>query len=511
MNKYIKSIILFSTSVCVFSSCSNFDEINTNPNASTQVTPGMIATGILLDMTKQNQYYESFIDHNFVSKHALTAELIRDYQYNKFTEGSFSAYSALKNARKMVESAEGDVKVSYEGLEHFLWAYKLFYQSLDFGDIPYSDALKADEGNLKPKYDTQKDVMKQVLAELDKANELFGQGIPFDGDPLLDGDPLKWQKVVNTFKVKVLINLYLHDSDSDLNVKEQFAELLSSRILMESNEDNLQLVYANKANQIYPYNNVLVGGQSAYVMLSSNLVDSLKMLKDNRLFYFADPAETELAKGVSEGDFDAYVSVDPSLPFNEITASFQQGNCCKLNKRYTDLSNPEGEPIMRLGYSELCFNLAEGIVRGWTTGNAQEYYEQGIRAAMAFVRDHTPEQFVSNRPKITDDYINTYLNSEKVAFAKTKEEQLKQIFQQKYFIYFLQNPWDGYYENRRVGYPILPINPNTNMNQVATQLPKRWTYPQKEYNENKDNLQEALDRQFNGKDLNNDLMWILKN
>ena len=165
MNKYVKSIILFSTSVCVFSSCSNFDEINTNPNASTQVTSGMIATGILLDMTKQNQYYESFIDHNFVSKHALTAELIRDYQYNKFTEGSFSAYSALKNARKMVESAEGDVKVSYEGLEHFLWAYKLFYQSLDFGDIPYSDALKADEGILKPKYDTQKDVMRQVLEE----------------------------------------------------------------------------------------------------------------------------------------------------------------------------------------------------------------------------------------------------------------------------------------------------------------------------------------------------------
>ena len=223
------------------------------------------------------------------------------------------------------------------------------------------------------------------MRKLDKANELFGQGIPFDGDPLLDGDPVKWQKVVNTFKVKVLVNLYLHDSDPELNVKEQFAELLSSRILMESNDDNLQLVYENKANQIYPYNDVLVGGQSAYVMLSSNLVDSLKMLKDNRLFYFADPAETELAKGVSEGDFDAYVSVDPSLPFNEITASFQQGNCCKLNKRYTDLSNPEGEPIMRLGYSELCFNLAEGIVRGWTTGNAQEYYEQGIRAAMAFV------------------------------------------------------------------------------------------------------------------------------
>ena len=48
------------------------------------------------------------------------------------------------------------------------------------------------------------------------------------------------------------------------------------------------------------------------------------------------------------------------------------------------------------------------------------------------------------------------------------------------------------------------------MNDVPNQLPKRWMYPQEEYDENGDNLKIALERQFGGKDDNNDLMWILK-
>ena len=510
MNKYIKLFLTLGICIGVLSSCSHFEEVNTNPNASTKVTPGMLATGILLGMTQQSQYYESFIDHNFLSKHACTAEVLREYQYNKFYEGGFGAYGSLCNAQKMVESATGEVISSYEGLACFIRAYKLFYLSLDLGDIPYSESLQGEQGNFTPKYDSQKEVMKQVLADLDLANELFGKGIDFDGDPLLNGSAEQWRKVVNAFKLKVLVNLYLHDTDADLNVKGCFQELLSSRSLMSGNEDNLQLVYENKAGQIYPYNDVLIGGQSAYVMLASNFVDSLKVLGDYRLFYYADPNKKELEKGLTAADFDAYTSVDPSSPFDEITKLYHEGNCCMLNKRYTDLSNPEGEPIMRLGYAEQCFNIAEGIIRGWASGDAKQYYEEGIRAAMQFVKNHTPERFVEGRPMITDEYISTYLKGEKVGFTADKETQLKQILQQKYFIYFLQNPWDGYYENRRTGYPVLPINPNTNKNEVVTQLPKRWTYPVKEYNNNGENLQVALDRQFGGKDTHNDLMWILK-
>lgn len=510
MNKYIKSLTSILLSLAILSSCSDFDEINSNPNASNDVTAGMLATGMLIGLTKQNSEYYSFIDHNFMSKHAITAELIRNEQYNKLTSTSFGTYGSLRNVSKMVDNASENMKNSYEGLGCFLKAYQLFYLSIQCGDIPYSESLKGEsEGITQPKYDTQKEVMMQVLADLDKAYTLFADARNFDGDPLLKGDVVKWQKVVSAFKLKVLVNLYLHDTDSELKVKEHFKSLLSERKLMESNDDNFQLVYADKGGQVYPYND-LHARSNGYCMLSSNLVDSLKAFDDYRLFYFAEPSAYMLGEGKEEGDFDAYVSIDPSLSFKLITDLYGEKKFTPLNLRYTSLDNPAGEPIVRIGYAEQCFNIAEGIVRGWADGDAKAYYEKGIRAAMGFVKDYTPEQFVKNRPAITEAYLSDYLTNEKVSFAGNKEMQLKQIFQQKYFTYFLQNPWDGYYEHRRVSYPNLPLDPTTNMNQVADKFPTRWMYPQKEYNENSENIKEALDRQFGGKDSNNDLMWILK-
>lgn len=495
--------------IALLFSCSNFDEVNRDPNATDKVAPSMLATGLLIGMTKQDFEYGSFISHNFMSKHALTTELIWETMYNKITRGSFDVYLSLTNVNQMVESADPSVRDSYEALGHFIKAYKLFYLSLDFGDIPYREAAGKGEIVFTPKYDSQKEVMQQILADLDKANDLFSKAPSFEGDPILNGDPVKWQKVTNAFKLKVLINLYLHDSDMDLEVKAQFQELVSKRSLMDDNTDNFQLAYSNKGGQVYPFND-LHARSNDYCVLTSNLVDSLKALKDKRLFYYAEPSAYMTEQGHAPADFEAYVSIDPSLPFNEITALYGKYKYCNLNKRYTDIGNPAGEPIIRIGYAEQCFNIAEGIIRGWMPGDAKAYYDKGVKAAMEFTKSNTPDTYVSGRPAITSEYISDYLAGGAAAFASTKETQLKQIFQQKYFIYFLQNPWDGYYEYRRVLYPELPINPATNMNAVADQLPKRWMYPQTEYDENPDNLKEALSRQYNGSDNNNDLMWILK-
>lgn len=507
--KYLNNIFTGILSLSILFSCSDFDEINTNPNATNKVTPGMIATGLLVGMTKQTYEYPSFIDHNFMSKHAITAELIRNELYNKISRAGFGSYLDIMNANQMVKAASETNRTSYEALACFIKAYKCFYMTLTFGDIPYSEAANPDEIIYAPKYDTQKEVMLGILKDLDKAAELFGNSKAFDGDPILKGDPGKWVKVVNAFKLKVLINLYLHDTDSDLNVKSQFSDLVANRSLMESNDDNFQLVYSNAGGQVYPYND-LWARSNGYCVLSSNLVEWLKDWKDYRLFYFAEPSEYALEQGKKSGDFDAYISIDPSLPFSDITKLYGEEKCCRLNKRYRDINNPAGEPIIRIGYAEQCFNIAEGIVRGWMPGNAKEYYDKGVQAAMSFVKDHTPDIYVAERPNISEEYISDYLANGPAAFASDSETQLKQLFQQKYFIYFLQYPWDGYYEYRRVLYPQIPINPTTNMNDVPNQLPKRWMYPQEEYDENGENLKIALERQFGGKDDNNDLMWILK-
>ena len=74
----------------------------------------------------------------------------------------------------------------------------------------------------------------------------------------------------------------------------------------------------------------------------------------------------------------------------------------------------------------------------------------------------------------------------------------------------MQYPMDAYYEYRRTGYPVLLINPNTNRNTDKNKIPVRWMYSTWEYDYNKENVEEAVQRQYEGIDDYNKLMWILK-
>jgi hypothetical protein len=85
------------------------------------------------------------------------------------------------------------------------------------------------------------------------------------------------------------------------------------------------------------------------------------------------------------------------------------------------------------------------------------------------------------------------------------------ILLQKYLGSYLQlQNNDLFYDNRRTGYPVLPLNPKSNLNTDPNKFPVRWMYPQAEIDYNGDNLNEALKRQYNGNDSFDQLMWILQ-
>lgn len=120
---------------------------------------------------------------------------------------------------------------------------------------------------------------------------------------------------------------------------------------------------------------------------------------------------------------------------------------------------------MRLSYAEQNFILAEGAVRGWISGDASTYYKKGIEASMNFIADNTPdkEEYTHGRT-ITQEYIQEYLAQPVIQLSGDKEKDLEMILLQRYLASFLQHPYDAYYDYRRTGYPVLPINPNTNLN-----------------------------------------------
>ena len=508
LHEFMKKLNIFLvwTLVIVFmTSCTSFDELNTDPDATTKVSPEMIATNLILSVATPSTA-KSFFNSSFMMKYMAWGEGPATYQYNKFGRSGFGSYYKLISGQKMVELAKDYNQEAYIGLAKFVEAYKMYYQTMEVGDIPYSDALKGEEGGIKPKYDTQKEVMLQILKSLEESYANFSKAKDFDGDPMMGGSVEKWKKVVTAFQLKVLINLSLKTADADLNVQRRFAEIVSNSALMESNDDNLQVVFSAKKGQRYPvYKDDF--NYSQYPMLSITLVDVLKKFGDYRLFYYAEPAQSKINEGIKSDSWDAYIGVNPSNTTSDIMKAYGNKEFCNINLRYKN--NPAGEPFISLGYAEQNFILAEAALRGWISGAADTYYKKGIEASMRFIADHTDVSYAHGH-EITDAYIASYLTNPDIQLTVGAGNGMEMLMIQRYLASFLHCPWDAYYDHRRTGYPLLPMNEETNENEVSTQLPKRWMYPQSELDYNGDNVKEAIQRQFGGEDDHNSLMWILQ-
>lgn len=507
--KYYK--IVFVLLACSLVGCGDFDEMNKNPYQPTDVTAPMLSRSLIQRTVRKASGGDKYFTYDqMLSKYFTWTEGAESDVFNKL--GTADAdYWQIPAGDDMVGYASEDYKDAYQGVAHFVKVWEVYDTSMKLGDVPYSEAGLAREGLIRPKYDTQKEVMIGVLEELDLSYACFAKATKdFDGDPVYNGSLDKWKKAVTAFQLKVFMSLSKKEADGDLNIKSRFSNAISSKSLMTSNDDNFQVVYQNKAGMYYPYcriNSTQYKGPA----LSSVLVDPLKEFNDYRLFYYAEPATALLEEGYKASDFEAYIGIDPSMDYGEQSKMMVSGMMCYLNNRYVE--NFAGEPVQRLGYAEQQFILAEAALRGWISGDASTYYKKGIEAAMKFVADNTPagEGYEHDRP-ITPTYIQEYQTQSAIQLNGNFEHDLELIIVQKYLAGLLQYKYDQYFEYRRTGYPKFPINPATNMNDEGykDRIPVRWRYAQAQYNSNRENLQEALERQFNGQDSNNDLMWILK-
>ncbi|RPD96473.1 SusD/RagB family nutrient-binding outer membrane lipoprotein [Aureibaculum marinum] len=506
--KNLKYILLATISLIITYSCDNFEDINTNPDKSTLVAPEMLATQVLKNtFTFNGSGAFEYVYGNLFNKHvALLTAVPNGNQYYYATYGSFGAYSRLTDLEYMVEFAEGSVsQPSYKGLALFLKAYYGFSATLAMGDVPYSEAGLASEGNTRPVYDKQADVIVQILEDLKQAEAYFAEGNNFAGDIMYDGDASKWQKLCNAMQLKVIQTI---SKKATAEQKARFAEIVNTGVLMEDNDDNLKLVYTETPNANHEFYN----GENLRITtaISKLAADFLKENNDRRLFYFAEPAQKLIDDGMSESDFDAYVgaltSEDPTtLAFNN-----DNGEYSLLNERYVQFM--DGEPMLRFTYSEQCFIIAEAIEEGWVTGDAQEYYENGVKAMLEYYMNlpHT-EDFVHGMA-IDQAYIDNYFTGAAAyATGGSKEDRLKQILTQRWLIDFFQGNGGNYPQFLRTGYPEYPLDPSTSLNPDDTSVyPKRYKYPASEQNTNPENYQKAIDDQFGGYDGINKTPWYLQ-
>ncbi|MDR1746694.1 MAG: SusD/RagB family nutrient-binding outer membrane lipoprotein [Tannerella sp.] len=508
--KRIKYIVLAVLLMSVASCDNSFDEINSNPNTTTKGSSSMITTAVIGDLFSLNTV-NTIQRANSFTKYTITAGSNADEIYNRYTSEydiNFEDYLILNNLDKIMELAPEALYDSYNGFTLFMKALRLFYVSILYGDIPYSEALGGEKGIVAPKYDTQKEVMIHILNDLDEAYNSFNKSTgTLEGDYIFNGNTENWKKIVSAFELNVLIQLSIKESDPDLRVKERFAKIVAERPLLASNEDNMRLVFKNQSGMLYYYNRN--NNATAKLWLTSLLVDLMKKYKDYKLFYYATPAEALTEQGIPSDSWDAYSGVDPSIPYSDITAKVAEGSVSTINPRYTDYA--PGEPYSKIGYVQQNFILAEGAVRGWLPGkSASDYYLKGIEASLQLVKDATPDDPAYHNGKaLTDAMIKEQLALPEIQLTGNFDDDLRKILEQKYICSFMQYRLDPYFDYRRTGYPVFPINPETNLNTMPDRLPARLMYPSSELSYNQEHYKEAIDRQFNGNDEVNQLMWIL--
>ncbi|MBE0651242.1 MAG: SusD/RagB family nutrient-binding outer membrane lipoprotein [Bacteroidales bacterium] len=507
MKKIIKFIGIGWILLIFLSGCTKLQDVNINPDKPTQASASMLCTNVVLQFAKFQSDAKAYITQDALSKYVGYADEGQlNEQYNLITNGSFGSMVILTNIQKMLDAAKGSVmESSYQGVAKFAEAYTFYRLTMEMGDIPFTEAGKGEQGLFQPKYDTQESVLLGVLNDLKEADQDFANGQPFTGDPSnFNGDPVKWRQATNAFALEVLMSLSDQTGDANLDVKNRFATIVSAGNLMQPSTDYFGLIYS--AQDLHP----LSGTNDLFTsrtILSSLLVDNLKKLDDRRLFYFGEPAYAKISAGATQSDTAAYVGVDVSMSYPGMNAGWSAGEYSLLNLRY--LQQAACEPRRLITYAEQQLILAEASIRGWiTTGTAQNYYEDGVKAALADVMA-CDGSYAHGMP-ITQSYIDNYFTGE-AAFKTNPTDELHQIWMQRYLLNFMQMAEGSWFEYRRNSYPDFPINPATSLNATdVNAIPMRYLYPASESDYNRANLTEALNRQFDGYDDINKIMWVLK-
>jgi Starch-binding associating with outer membrane len=509
--KKIQYFFIAIMSLTIASSCTKgFEELNTDPNVPTTVSPDMLATQILKDAFRfWNPNPTDFGTGNLWCKHTTMLETNPNpyqYYYSYWPFGGFGSYKKLTDGKRMVEFAKGNpAESSYKGLDLFMKAWYGFYATLDMGDVPYSEAGKAEEGITRPKYDKQADVFAGILKDLKEAEALFAAGTTFKGDIMFNGNPAKWRRLCNAMQLKVLQTM---SKKATAEHKARFAEIVAANNLMTGNVDNFQLTYSTNANSTHPFWN----GENRRILIgvSKMVVDALKTYNDRRLFLFAEPAKYLIDGGKLESDFAAYEGAPTELAADKLALNNQAGKYSLINKRY--VANQAGDPMIKFSYAEQCFIIAEAIEEGWVTGNAKDYYEKGVRAMLSYYMTLPSAASGNHGMPITQSYIDGYFTGAAAyATGGSKTDRLQQIWTQRWLIDFFQGNGLNYPQVLRTGYPVFPLDPATSMNPDDKSVyPKRWKYPTDEQVSNPENYTKAIADQFGGYDGINKVPWYLQ-
>ena len=463
-----KLIVFLLIPLLAFMGCEeSFEEINENPNGSTDVPPDFLVSEamILISAIKVQT-----MDNNgaiwaqqYGPNNTLTPFRVDDYDVAEVSNWSgnltFNLYlGASKNLDLAFLLAGENGDTIQQGQIRILQAFNFHFLTDAFGDTPVKEA-----GNfniLYPDYDAQEDIYPYLITLLDEGIDLInnGGGLALgDGDLVFGGDTENWIRFANSLKLRILMRMsYATDVSSQLS-----AFLAESPIFIEENSQNALFAYYEQLTNSNLYWRTWdnfgdafgawerANGQRVrqlWMSLGEPLVDIMNDLEDPRLGAYGDRPP----------GFDEYVgnpvggaALAPAAERTTLSLFFIRSTM----------------PDIWMTASETHLLLAEAYKRGLANGDENIAFQEGVAASMDFYD-------ISPNPKyiISDSAKTAYLASLPDVSLLSADEGTKEIQLQQYIALF-GNGTEAWAHVRRTDWPEIPVPTNAPIGQMIARYP----------------------------------------
>jgi len=417
----------------------DFKEMNTNPNTLVTVPYKTLITNSEISIANT---YNPILGGGVAgwARYNVRDVYVQGDQYQ--ITGSltdFNVYSGhLENLRKALQLAEAAGDDNSVAVIKILTSYAFQNMTDWYGDIPYSQALKADDpagSSIYPKYDSQQSIYLDLIAQLKAANALIkSSGNIGSADVIFNGNMMMWKRFCNSLLLRIYMRMSLVDAATAKSGIETIASDPNTYPVINSNA-NAAFKYWIPGDATYrsPYwmNPVTAGLQQS--VTSAFMIGFLKDRSDARLPVYAEPA-------ASSGQY-------VGLPLGTLGQSTPNLSIMGVKE-----FRSENSPTRIMRYSEVLFIYAEAALNGWNVGmTAKQAYDAAVTASF-------------------QEYglaIGNYLSNPMVNFnGGTNQRQL--IGDQKWCALYPDGN-QGWAEVRRTGFPTY----------VATTEPVGTMYPGK--------------------------------
>ncbi len=532
--KYLFCGVCFIT----FISCSDYLDINENPNQPTQATAQtVLPQAIVSAASLSNSFNISFGSISGMVANAGGFSGFGSFITYEYTTGDFTGlwsgtmYNNL-DFKYVIDNTKDDPQlIFYTSVARIMKALNFARLVDQYNDIPYTEALQGAD-NLTPAYDKAEDVYKAIITELTETITAIQSGIDANAqtagtvasidasyDPLFGGNMQRWMKFANTIKLRMLIKMAGVPALNAYAIGE-FGKMGTSGVGFLSDNALVNPGYvkeSGKAAPIFVTRGYSVdGGRPTSSRIATTWMvgfyDGGKVADPYRghVIYQNFPNTAANQLGVENS------SVPEAPGSGTVWTTGDDANdkdALGVCKGYS-----QGQPIMLA--AESYFLQAEAYLKGYLPGNAQTAFNAGIKASFDYLyRDANGSLHqgitldISGNPVLdgngdvipisVDDMVAQYItdntNNYRVNWAQatTNAEKLEAIITQKYIALNMVNNDEAYNEYRRTKYPktVLPtsnpLNTFASTRSVSTRSDKllgRILYPDFEYSTNAQNV-----------------------